>query len=194
MKAHLTERLVKAIEPDGTRDLLVFDDEVTGFGLCVYRSGKRAFVLTYRIAGRKRRLTIGSWPDWSVTAAREEAKRLKREIDSGHDPLGHRIERRNAPTMRELFDRYLKEHAVKLSARSESDQISILRKMVEPDWGLRKVRDITPEDVDRLLAKIAKGWPRPRKHSPKVNPRRPAMIRHPIPDDDLGAEWPGSSV
>lgn len=68
--------------------------------------------LSYRVAGRDRRLTIGSWPDWSVTAAREEAKRLKREIDAGRDPLSKRIELRNAPSMCDLIDRYLKEHAV----------------------------------------------------------------------------------
>jgi hypothetical protein len=27
--------------------------------------------------------------------------------------------------------------------------------MVEPDWGSRKVAEIMPEDVDRLLAKVA---------------------------------------
>lgn len=174
MKAHLTERFAKNIVADSRRDLLVYDDEVVGLGLCTYRSGKRAFVLSYRIAGRKRRYTIGYWPDWSVTAAREEARRLKREIDAGHDPLSKRTDNRNAPTIRELIDRYLKEHAVNLSPRSQSDQTSILRKMVEPDWGTRKVADITSEDVDRLLVKAAKGRPRPRKHSPKPNSRRPA--------------------
>src|SRR5581483_4274655 len=175
MKQHLTERFVKAMLPEAARDLLVFDDEVAGFGLCVYRSGKRAFILRYRISGRERRLTIGSWPDWSVTAAREEAKRLKREIDAGKDPLKARIDARNAPTMRELIDRYLREHAINLAARGRSDQESMLRKLVEPEWGTRKVADITCEDVDRLLVKVAKGRPRPRKHPPKVNPRKPQM-------------------
>jgi integrase len=110
-----------------------------------------------------------------VTAAREEAKRLKREVDAGNDPLGNRIERRNAPTMSDLIDRYLKEHAAKLAPRSASDQTSLLRKLVEPEWGTRKVADIAPEDVDRLLAKVSKGRPRPRKHLPKPSPRRPEM-------------------
>ncbi|WP_237561033.1 Arm DNA-binding domain-containing protein, partial [Elioraea sp. Yellowstone] len=68
--------------------MLVYDDEVTGFGVFILRSGKRGFFLRYRIAGRERRFTIGAWPTWSVTAAREEAKRLKREVDAGNDPLG----------------------------------------------------------------------------------------------------------
>jgi len=134
MKTHLTERFAKSVQPQGPRDLLFFDDEVAGFGLCVDASGARAFVLSYRVAGRKRRLTIGSSPDWSVTAAREEAKRLKREVDAGHDPLGRRIDARKAPTMRDLIGRYLSEHAVHLSERNRSDQASMLRKLVEPDW------------------------------------------------------------
>ncbi len=73
MKQHLTERAVKAMVPAIDRDVLVYDDEVTGFGVYVLRSGKRGFFLRSRIAGRERRFTIGAWPTWSVTAAREEA-------------------------------------------------------------------------------------------------------------------------
>lgn len=175
MKRHLNERAVKAMVPHADRDLLVYDDEVTGFDVYALGSGKRGFFLRYRVAGRDRRLTIGSWPDWSVTAGREEAKRLKREIDAGHDPRGRRIDSRNAPTISDAIDRYLKEHAVKLAPRSLSDQTSLLRKLVDPEWATRKVADITPEDVDRLLAKVAKARPRPRKHPPKSHPRRPII-------------------
>ena len=44
------------------------------------------------------------------------------------------IDYRNAPTMSDLIDRYLKEYAANLSERSRSDQTSLLRKMVEPEW------------------------------------------------------------
>jgi integrase len=164
MKAHLTERAIKALEP-GPKNIIVYDQAVTGFGVRVTSAGARSFVLTYRIDGRERRLTIGAWPDWSVTAAREEAKRLKREIDQGRDPLGERAETRSAPLVRDLIQRYLAEHASKLSARNASDQASMLRSFVEPVWGSRKVEDIAHEDVDRLLAEVAKG--RPRSHHAK---------------------------
>lgn len=172
MKQHLTERAVKALVPAIDRDVLVYDDEVTGFGVYILRSGKRGFFLRYRIAGRERRFTIGAWPTWSVTAAREEAKRLKREVDAGNDPLGKRIEQRNAPTMSDLIDRYLKEHVVNLAPRSFSDRTSLLRKLVEPEWGSRKAADITEADVVKLLAKIAAGHARPRKEKPKHKRRR----------------------
>src|SRR5438874_784735 len=175
MKIHLTERNVKAAEPEAGRETRIFDDEVIGFGVCVYASNAKAFFLRYCIAGRRRYCTVGSWPDWSVTAAREEAKRLKRQVDAGNDPLARRIEARHAPTIRDLIDRYLDEHAIHLAKRNCSDQTSMLRALVEPEWGTHKVRDITSDDVDRLLVKVAKGRPRPRKHPAKPDSRRRRM-------------------
>lgn len=164
MKAHLTERGVKGLQPQ-PKNIIVYDAEVAGFGVRITSGGARAFILTYRIEARERRLTIGSWPDWSVAPAREEAKRLKREIDSGIDPLAKRAAARAAPLVRDLIARYLAEHAIKLAPRSAADQTSILRSFVEPPWGARRVDDITAEDVDRLLAEVARG--RPRSHHAK---------------------------
>ena len=156
MKAHLTERSVKGLQPK-QKNIIVYDEEVVGFGVRVTSGGTRAFILTYRIEARERRLTIGAWPDWSVTAAREEAKRLKREIDQGRDPMAGRDEARESPNVRQLIDRYLEEHAAKLAKRNRDDQASMLRKLVEPAWGPRKASEIQPDDVDRLLRQIAGG-------------------------------------
>ena len=48
----------------------------SSFALRVTKAGTRSFVLSYRVKGTgiERRLTIGSWPTWSVTAARAEAR------------------------------------------------------------------------------------------------------------------------
>jgi hypothetical protein len=89
MGTRITERVVRAAGV-GSRKYVIFDEDCAGFGLCVYESGRKGFVLIYRLAGRQRRFTIGTWPSWSVTAAREEAQRLKREIDRGEDPVDGR--------------------------------------------------------------------------------------------------------
>ena len=83
MAKRLTDKLVKALTPPPTGNRITYDDEVTGFGLRVTAAGAKAFVLNYHLAGRERRYTIGSYPAWSVTAAREEAKELRRRIDRG---------------------------------------------------------------------------------------------------------------
>ena len=92
MGTHLTERVVKAAEI-GTLKYVIFDEACAGFGLCVFLSGRKGFILIYRAAGRQRRMTIGTWPSWSVVAARDEAKRLKRDIDRGEDPMDRRAAR-----------------------------------------------------------------------------------------------------
>ena len=53
------------------------------YAMFLIESGCKGFILIHRAAGRQRRMTIGTWPSWSVVAARDEAKRLKRDIDRG---------------------------------------------------------------------------------------------------------------
>ena len=180
MGTHLTERVVKAAEI-GTRKYVVFDEDCAGFGLCVFLSGRKGFILIYRAAGRQRRMTIGTWPSWSVVAAREEAKRLKRDIDRGEDPMDDRTNARHAPIMKDLIERFIDEHLPKLAATNAKDQISMLNGLVLPDWRTRKVADITQTDVDRLLTKIAVGRPRPSKTAPKAKRRTPLKPAKPTP-------------
>jgi integrase len=171
MRIHLTERFAKAASPSPSgRAPILCDDEVIGFGLQVRPSGRKSFTLDYTFEARKRRFFIGEFPDWTVTAAREEAKRLKREIDRGIDPLARRDERRTAPTFRDLTERYLAENAVRLVKESQRDRRNMLRDYVLPSWCNRKVVDIRPSDVDHLLAEIAKG--RARRSKPKTKQKR----------------------
>ena len=89
MAQRLTDRIVTGVPSPATGNQLIFDDVVRGFALRTTAAGAKSFVLNYRrkADGRQRRYTIGAFPDWTVGAAREEAKRLKREIDGGADPV-----------------------------------------------------------------------------------------------------------
>lgn len=179
MKAHLTERYVKNAEGSKSCDTLIHDDTITGFGLCIYRSGRKAFVMQYRLHRRLRRMTIGRWPEWSVAAAREEARRIKQEVNRGYDPLGKKQEERDAPTVGEMIDRYILEYVPRLAKRNGDDQISMLRKLIEPEWKYRKVTEIEPYDVELLLAKVAEGRWRPRRKPgrKRSGPPQPTPIR-----------------
>ncbi len=86
------------------------DPKATGFGVRSYPGGGKSFFIDYRIEGRQRRFTIGPFPRWSVKAARDQAKELRKLIDRGHDPAGVKRERREAATVQDLIDRYVEEH------------------------------------------------------------------------------------
>jgi len=158
----LTDRFVKlAAAPDEGRPYRIYyDPEVKGFGLRVTKAGFRAFILNYRARGVERRYTIGSFPDWTVSAAREEAKRIKRFVDQGRDPMGERHEERAAPTVNDLIDRYLAEHAPRKRERSRQEDESLIRQWIRPELGNKRVADLRHADVERLHRKItAKGVP-----------------------------------
>jgi integrase len=132
------------------------DPKVIGFGVRVYAGGGRSFFVNYRIDGRERRFTIGAFPRWSVTAARERAKELRTEIDRGHDPAGQKGDRRDAPTIQDLIDRYVDEHLPRKSG-AES-RIEDEKKMLAEIGGLlgkhTKVADMHGGDIKDMHRRI----------------------------------------
>ena len=105
MAERITEMLVRNLPPPDQGNRITYDTEISGFGVRVTAKDAKSFIINYRADGRERRYTIGKVPEWSVSAAREEAKRLKREIDVGGDPMSDRIDRREAPSVTELCER-----------------------------------------------------------------------------------------
>jgi integrase len=134
---------------------LHFDTEVTGLALQVTKSGARAFVFNYRtVAGRERRLTIGSTTDWSLTLVREEAKRLRRLVDQGRDPMGERHELRAAATVTDLVVRWRIEVAPKKRARARADDEGMIAGWILPALGRLKLTDVKHADIAALHREI----------------------------------------
>ncbi len=91
MAQRITDKLVKGLTEPAAGNQITYDDKVPGFGVRITARGSRAFVLNYRnLEGRERRYTIGSYPAWSVEAARKRAGEIKRQIARGDDPQGEK--------------------------------------------------------------------------------------------------------
>lgn len=168
----LTEKVLRDAEPAEGRDYQIFDTEVRGFAACIYRGGGRAFTLDYRYAGRQRRMTFARWPEWGVSAARERAKELRREIDAGGDPLATRGALREAPRVTDLIHRYVEVHLPHLAALNAADQRSMMEKFIRPAWGRKLVTEVSCYDVELLLTKVAEGRARPAKQKPNNRARK----------------------
>jgi integrase len=155
----LTDSIVRGLPAPATGSRITYDGgdpskRVAGFGARITAAGMRAFILNYRINGLERRYTIGSFPDWTVPQAREEAKRLKRDIDQGYDPLLEKREARAAPTVNDLIERWRTDQAPRNQPRTRAEYEGLIRGWIARELGNRKVADIRYTDIDRLHRKI----------------------------------------
>lgn len=118
----LTKENINRLElPSGKTELLVFDDQVRGFGLRLRAGGKRSWIVQFRIGQKQRRLTIGSAATIDPATAREQARQKLAQVALGTDPqLEKRQARRDASeTLGGLITKYLESHAAgSLSART----------------------------------------------------------------------------
>jgi integrase len=157
-KVHLTDAIVRNLEPPAAGNKITYDAAVKGFGARVTANGARSYVLSYTTrAGLQRRYTIGGCDHWTATEARRRAKELKAEIDDGGDPLADIEAEREAPDMGALIARFREEHFPRIRASSAADYGRMLRNYVLPNFSERtKVASVTFDDIDALHRKITK--------------------------------------
>lgn len=156
MTTRLSEAEARKALPATRGSAMLWDSDIRGFAVRVTPKGAKSFVLDYRIDGRQRRITIGRWPDWTVAAAREAAKEIKREVDRGFDPMGERHARREAPTVEDLWERYAEEHLPTKAERAQKDERMMWEKIILPRFRKERVEAIRFEDVDAFHRDITR--------------------------------------
>jgi integrase len=163
--SRLTKRVVDAAEP-GEADYFLWDDDLPGFGLRVFKSGKRSYLVQYRSGGRSRRLTIGLHGVWTPEAARKEAHVLLGKIAQGENPAEQKLLDIHAITVKELCERYMTDSENGLimgkgrrpkKASTVFVDNSRVRRHILPLLGNRRVKDITSADVTKFMKDVAAG-------------------------------------
>jgi hypothetical protein len=96
-RTRLTDTVVAdAVCPPGRKDVMLFDGELRGFGVRVTASGGRFFFLQYKLAGRGRRATIGTFGELTTAQARKKAEALRGQVRDHRDPVAERRARAEA--------------------------------------------------------------------------------------------------
>ena len=157
----LTDKIVRNLPVPAKGKPFIRDSEVTGFGVRLTPNGNRSFAIKYarKSDGVERYLTIGEFGPWEVSAAREQARRFRRDIDSGGDPLGQRENQRSAPTVAELCTRFEEEHLSGKRQRTQESYRQAIRTHVIPTLGTFKVSAVTFDDVKKLHRRISNKAP-----------------------------------
>lgn len=163
--AKLTKRVVDTAE-FREKDYVIWDDDLPGFGLRVFASGKCSYVIQYRSAGRSRRYTIGLHGVWTPELARKEAKVQLGRVAQGDNPAEERQLDHKAITVKELCDLYLNDLKAGLilgkGGRPKKPTTIVtdtgrIHRHIVPLIGTRRVKDLVKADINKVLKDIMAG-------------------------------------
>ena len=161
----LTKRVVDTAVAE-SKDYVLWDDELPGFGLRIFPTGKRSYLIQYRADGRSRRYTIGLHGVWTPESARREAKAQLGRVAQGDDPAEERAELNKAISMKELCELYMddlrnglilgKGGRPKKQSTVDIDLGRIERHVI-PLLGSRRVKDVTKAILTKVMRDIMAG-------------------------------------
>jgi len=136
--------------------------EPDGLYVRVLPSGRKSFMTIYSFDGKQRWLTIGRYPDISLSNARKKVKVIREKVENNIDPSLAQQQARaaqiNAPTVKEFAKVYLKKWAIPKKKSADEDE-RCLNKNVIPTLGKRKMKDVTRTEIINLIDDIAERAP-----------------------------------
>ena len=120
-------------------------------------AGRKSFQLYKKHQGRPVRVTIGTFPDFTVEQARKRAREIKAELDRGENPNDTTRAQRQEMTFADLFAIYLERHAKPRKRTWQEDEIYFKKHLA--DLGKKRLSQVTRSDVGSIHARIGKDRP-----------------------------------
>lgn len=151
----LTKRLVEQLASHAV-DYFVWEPEVPGFGVRVYASGRKSYLIQYRDdSGRTRRLALGPHGVLTPEQARALAQTHLARVRAGGDPAQEKKAARVQPTVAEFVERFLEARAPALRPQTLHNYQGMLRRQVLPALGTRALAAVTRADVQALHGRLS---------------------------------------
>jgi len=146
----ITKRIVDAAQFRAA-DYFIWDDDIPGLGLRVLPSGRKSYVVQYRAGRRSRRISLGPSTVLTCEQARNRAISIVAAARNGADPAAERDAGRKAITVKELAERFDKEHiAIRVKASTAKEYRRNLERFILPSLGRLTVTGITRADVAKF--------------------------------------------
>ena len=143
----ISKRTVDGLSVD-EKDAVFWDRELPGFGVRVYPSGSKVYVVQTRAKGKSKRVTLGRHGVISADQARRKAAETIARIKSGEDPEGKPA---STVTVADVAARYLKEH-VALHCKPGTAKLyrSVVKRFILPAYGHLAVEEVEREHIADL--------------------------------------------
>jgi integrase len=164
--------------PTPDRTIIIRDDELSGFSLRVFPTGRKVFLAQYRVGGgrngRQRRIKLGIFGTITADEARTKAREILARAHLGDDFADERDKVRESQTVAQLIDAWSRDGVLTNrrtgARRSEvnvAGEIALANHHIRPLIGSRKVDSLTKGDIQRLRTQIATGESRTRRKGRK---------------------------
>lgn len=146
----ITKRVVDAATPQD-KEFFIWDDQLKGFGIRIYPTGRKMYLAQFRAGGRLRRFNIGIHGAITAEIARTEAMKHLSDVRLGGDPASDRDRRKSADTLRGFGERFLIEHAaVHCKPSTYKEYKRSIEMFINPKLGSLRLIDVTRADVVEL--------------------------------------------
>lgn len=137
------------------KEVFLWDDELKGFGLRAYPSGRKMYLAQFRVGGRLRRVNIGLHGTLTPDQARTQAMKHLADVKLGGDPASIRDRRKASPTMKEFAKRFLDDHvAVHCKPSTHGEYKRSVELVINPKLGSHRLLDISRADIISLHASM----------------------------------------
>ena len=152
----LTKQVVDKAQPRDV-EYFIWDDKFEGFGLRVFPTGVKTYVLQYRVNGRTRRIAIGKHGTWTPDQALKQARAMRGQVNEGGDPSAERKALSRDLTVDALCDHYLDRGCEGKKPSTIQTDKSRIGAHIKPLLGHLRVRSVTPADIELFAGHVAKG-------------------------------------
>jgi hypothetical protein len=118
--------------PAGAKDVQVFDDELPGYGIRKFASGKVSYFVKYNVGDQQRRKTLGAVVKGSLKAMRLETSAILAKARLGIDIVGesNAAAAKTTTTLGDLMPKYLKAREDELREKSHVE----ITRYLERTW------------------------------------------------------------
>ena len=146
----LTKRVIEAAEIQAAEHF-IWDDSLPGFGVRVLPSGRKGYIVQYRAGRRSRRMSLGPSTVLTCEQARTRAITIIAAARGGDDPAARRDADRRTATVKELADRFDKEHvSLRIKESTAKGYRRLLQLTILPALGRHRVTEVTRADIAKL--------------------------------------------
>jgi len=152
----LTQKFIATLKysQENNKKDIWWDKNLQGFGLRIYPSGRKAYIIQFRINGRKRLKTLGSTEILTLSQAKQRAKRDLVGLLDNIDPLEN-LHTQKSLRFTALCSEYMQRYSKPFKKSWNTDQSRVNLYLI-PKLGQREASSIMHSDIAALHIEMGK--------------------------------------